>query len=584
MNKQFNPMQAWANAMLAPAATIATDFVGKPRKMAGDPVGTVGDSTAAAAAGVAGIGAPFYSDNANAFFQGQMERDPFASEVAPWLIPMSGASKGINAMLANPRVTGGAAGAAGLTTGASADGDTGEVSYSQRKMELEQQQREAFEALEALRREQKTLEQTERDKLAKKPARELQALVGAKVDGVIGEKTQAKIDAYIDAEMRKLQAENAKAEQRLQARYDTLGSAMSDLDKEYSPEAIRKRQQSSRIGELAPTWTGLGQGLAVALGLGADVASRGKSRGSFNKAMRAANAGSTKAAGKAETALNAGRAGEAAHQSSKASHYFDEANALKDKSGMPWNTVAGIETAAFAPDVIDYLRASVTGNSDLKNKVLDDFVGIEEDRNFMFEPAAKRMGLSLGGGLALGKLAKGFTGSALPLESAENVGPILKSVDDRISGLTGGRATELAKDLGRGAKADVAGQKALLPPPPKQIAPPQGAPAQNQLPPPNPPAAPQVTPEVVARAERLKQYDVNVLGKPPRADADYIAEALADPNAMKNMRFKGAPAIAGGAVGGMAAFDQALQRYQQVLVDLDGDGIPDAVAPAMPTQ
>lgn len=416
------------------------NVVARDRQAYADPVGRASDVAEAATAGIVSVpddiarifGAEIYGPETRQSLDESMGKDMLAALAAPFAV--SGGNALMGAVLRAPKAaTAGGAGIASIAGSASA-GDEDGPSYTQRVMELETQRNELSGQIKDLF------------------SRVDQLDAAAEAEGATGKGPRYRAKkAEADRARQEAQGRSGSLDAQLQA----VNSSLDRLHAEYSPEAIRERQATSRIGELYPTETGMTQAALALTGLGADIVSRGRSRGQFNRAMDVANAGGSKAVGAAEKALKMGDASGAVRNASAARRYYDSAGALRDTSGMPWATIAGFESAAFAPDLIDYGRSSVTGNDELKGKVLEGVAGDPEDRNFMFEPLAQRLGLSGAGGYALGKLAKTTTGAVLPRRDIDGtIGPRLQAIEDDVSGLNLGRAQALAGNMAKGVTAD----------------------------------------------------------------------------------------------------------------------------------
>jgi hypothetical protein len=544
-----NPLRKYLMGILGPIAQGVGSIAGQNYNMVKNPAKGTENTLRAGAAGVASIGSPLYPDDMNRYLEGEMAKDPYASTVAPFAAPLP--IKGLGLLSKAPKTVAGASAAASFPLASVAAGDEdGKKSYSERLMTLQQQQNEAFQALEGIRRDISQTEEKERAKFKNMTARELQALVGAKVDGRIGPETKAKIEKYINGKVDSAKRSQEQRMQSLQARYDTLNSGVDDLKRTESPEAIRELQKRTRIGELFPDETLAMQGLLAGGGLLSDIVSRGKSRMAFNRNVRAANKGAAEALDAAEDAYSKGKMGTATREAGKAGHFTDAAHSYRDNGGsfIPWGTVAGFETGAFAPDLIDYTRSKVSGSKELEKSVLEGVAGNPENRNFPFEPLTYRAGLSIGGGVAAGKLGKHLTASAMPRAYPQEFAPGLQTLEDGIAGLHGSRADLLYKDANALAKVDakaLSQQKAAKPrkiPPPKKTQDQRqiSGPAQNQNVAIDPPAPTmrQPTSDDLTRAERMRQYDIQVAGKKPKPDEYYIRQAMDDPKRFAHTRFK----------------------------------------------
>lgn len=561
--------------LLGPISYLASDMVVRPTRLLSDPAQYAEDTGTATAAGMVSMpddiarmfGGELYGQQTRADLDAAMAKDPIAAFGGAALAPMPVNYLAKAATAAPKATTAGLAGTA-VATGATAEGDTGEKSYSQKLMELQQQQNEAFQGLEGLRRDLSGTEDRIRQEIMAKPAIELQRLVGAKPDGAIGPQTRAKIDQYVTNEVAKAKREAEARLQSLQARYDTLGSQIDVLNAEESPQAVRERQMNSRIGELYPEETWLTQAGLATTGLAADIATRARGRRAYNAGVRGANAATEDAVRASMKAYDEGNLYEASRQYSTANNFDDLARSYRDPSSMPWGTITGFETAALAPDAIDYFRASVTGNDDLKNEVIEGVVG-GEDRNFFGEPLANRMAISGGLGFALGKLGKFSTGALMPKEYPSDTATILRTMDDQSSGIVADRANLVAGDM----KAGVGAKPPAVRKPREQtsLPPPDNVQNQSQQQLPQADTVP-VTPEDI---DLLTQRRAQFYGVPvtpelrSQVEMNYPTRwTLADRKQELGYAIPGA--VAGGAA--LSQFDQLLNEYAQTVRDMDGDG------------
>lgn len=344
------------------------------------------------------------------------------------------------------------------TTAAGDGSDRTTPSFSERVGNLRTRRETLFNELNSLQKDLQAVGERKRAEIMKKPARELQRLVGAEVDGVIGGKTQAAIDDYISKEVE-------AASRAAQDRFNALQGEMSALDQQIqyeidtnSPEAIQKRLRETPTRELYPNFARDAVALGGGAGFTIGMLARGRGLMDYNRALATLGDDAARTSKEAVDAYRAGRFADASEGYSAARALQGQLDDVAKKGPKhKWTpvvtTVTGAELGAHSPALLDYFNSSGNRGDPLYDSFIDQMAG---GANFPGENFLKRTA-----GTAIPAALAGKLGSALatPLQRAKPPGAQtnLQVFDDITTGDVAKRAGQMATEAGRTFQAEARG-------------------------------------------------------------------------------------------------------------------------------